>query len=245
MLFESLLIALFCYLGWIATPWLGGQPIGWHVFGKPLVAGTIVGLILGDVKTGMIIGATINAIYIGAITPGGAMAADINFAGYIGTAIAMMTHVNADIAVSIAVPLGLLGTLTWQLFATGNAFTGHLAEKFIEKKEFGKFGFCVWGLPQIFAFLIRFIPAFLVLYFGAPIAQNILNYIPPKLTHSLSVIGGMLPAIGMAVLLKMLFKPAKYARLFYSRIYYYRCLSSIHFDCDVAGISRCPHRIIP
>ena len=206
MLMESILIALFCYLGWIATPWLGGQPIAWHVFGKPLIAGTIVGLILGDVTTGMIIGATINAIYIGAINPGGAMSADINFAGYVGTAIAMMTNVSADIAISIAIPLGLLGTLTWHLFATGNAFTGHLAEKYIEKMELKKFAFCVWGLPQIFAFLIRFIPAFLVLYYGANIAQDILNYIPDWLTQSLVVLGGILPTIGMAVLLKMLLK---------------------------------------
>ena len=104
-LIQAVLIALFTYLGWIATPWLGGQGISYHVFGKPLVAGLIVGLIMGDVRNGIIIGATINALYIGAVTPGGAMASDINIAGYVGTALALSTGVSAEMAVSIAVSL--------------------------------------------------------------------------------------------------------------------------------------------
>lgn len=204
MFWESILIALFTYLGWIGTPWLGGQGIGWLVFGRPLIAGTIVGFILGDVQTGMIIGATINAIYLGAITPGGAMAADINFAGYIGTALAIMTKVSPEVAVSLAVPLGLVGTFIWQAFATLNSFFTHLTDKYARNAEIGKFTFMLLGLPQIIAFILRFVPAFLVLYYGAPIAQNILNLIPENLTHILTVIGGMLPALGMAVLLKML-----------------------------------------
>lgn len=204
MFWQAALIALFACLGWIAAPWLGGQPIGWYVFGRPLIAGTIVGLILGDVKTGMIIGATINALYIGAITPGGAMAADMNFAGYVATALAMMTGVEAEVAVALAVPLGLIGTFTWQLFATANAFVAHAADRYAAEANVRGLTFMLMGAPQIMAFILRFVPAFLVLYYGAPAAQSLLAYIPDWFTHMLTVIGGMLPALGMAVLLKML-----------------------------------------
>ncbi|NGQ95762.1 PTS sugar transporter subunit IIC [Brevibacillus sp. SYP-B805] len=204
MLWESIFIAFFAYLGWIATPWLGGQAIAWYVFGRPLIAGTVVGFILGDVQTGMVIGATINALYIGAITPGGAMAADMNFAGYIATALAMMTKVSPEVAVSMAVPLGLIGTFTWQAFATINAFFAHLADRYAKEAQLGKFTFMLLGAPQILAFILRFVPAFLVLYLGAPIAEQVLKLIPDWFTHVLTVVGGLLPALGMAVLLKML-----------------------------------------
>ncbi|AEM79474.1 PTS mannose/fructose/sorbose/N-acetylgalactosamine transporter subunit IIC [Thermoanaerobacter wiegelii] len=213
-LWQAIAIAFFAYLAWIATPWLGGQTIGYQAFGRPLIAGTIVGLILGDVKTGMIIGATINAMYIGAITPGGAMAADLNFAGYVGTALAMISHVKPEVAITLAVPLGLVGTFTWQLFATVGVFFAHIADKYAEEGNTKGLTFMVMGLPQIFAFILRFVPAFLVLYFGAPIAQNMANLIPAWLTNALTVIGGLLPALGMAVLLKMLIKDVKYIGFF-------------------------------
>ena len=200
---QAVLIALFAYLAWIATPWLGGQGISYHVFGKPLVAGLIVGLIMGDVKNGIIIGATINALYIGAVTPGGAMASDINIAGYVGTALALSTGVSAEMAVSIAVPLGLVGTFVWQLFATINSFLVHKTDKYAAEGNVAKLTFTL-GLPQMIAFVLRFIPVFLVLYFGASAAQNIVQFIPEWLTKIITVIGGMLPALGMAVLLKML-----------------------------------------
>lgn len=201
---QAALVALFAYLAWIATPWLGGQGVAYHVFGKPLVAGLIVGIIMGDVKNGVIIGATINALYIGAVTPGGAMASDINVAGYVGTALALSTGVTAEMAVSIAVPLGLIGTFTWQLFATINSFLVHKTDEYASSGDLGKLTFMTLGLPQIIAFVLRFIPAFIVLFYGASAAQSILQWIPEWLTGIITVIGGILPALGMAVLLKML-----------------------------------------
>lgn len=201
---QAVLIALFTYLGWIGTPWLGGQGISYLGFGKPLVAGLIVGIIMGDVRNGVIIGATINALYIGAITPGGAMSSDLNIAGYIGTALALSAGVGAEMAVSIAVPLGLIGTFTWQLFSTVNTFLAHRTDKIAAEGDTAKLAFMTLGLPQIIGFLLRFVPSFLVLYFGSAIAQNIVQFIPDWLTNIFTVIGGVLPALGMAVLLKML-----------------------------------------
>ena len=48
------------------------------MIGRPLVAGLIVGIILGDVTNGVIAGAMVQALFIGQITPGGAMPADVN-----------------------------------------------------------------------------------------------------------------------------------------------------------------------
>lgn len=201
---QAALVALFTFIAWISSPWLGGQSISYQVFGKPLVAGLIVGLIMGDVSNGVIIGATINALYIGAVTPGGAMASDINIAGYVGTALALATGVSADVAVSIAVPLGLIGTFAWQLCATINSFLVHKTDEYAAEGNMAKMTWMAIGLPQVIAFAIRFIPCFLVLYYGSGVAQGIVAYIPDWLTGIFTVVGGMLPALGVAVLIKML-----------------------------------------
>lgn len=202
-LIQALLIGLFTYFGALHTPFLGLTG-GWYTLGRPLVAGTVVGLILGDVMTGMLIGATINAVFIGAITPGGAMAADLNFAGFVGTALAMITGTSPEVAVSLAVPIGLVGVLAWNAWSTINVFFAHMADKHAEKGN--SKGIWISGIvfPQIMGFVFRFTPAFLVVYYGQQIGVALAEAFPPWLTSALGSIGLMLPAIGMAILLKMM-----------------------------------------
>ena len=201
---QAALVALFTFLAWLPSPFLGGQSIAYQGFGKPLVAGLIVGLIMGDPVNGVIIGATINALYIGAITPGGAVSSDLNIAGYVGTALALSLGVSAEESVALAVPLGLIGTFAWQLFAMVNSFLTHKTDEIAAKgSERGMTMMAIW-VPSIIAFVIRFIPTFLILFYGSQAAANVTAYVPDWLTHVMTVVGGMLPAIGMAVLLKML-----------------------------------------
>ena len=51
---QVILIALFCYLGAIGS--IVGNTIGWYCLGRPLVASLVVGLIIGDVNTAMVVG---------------------------------------------------------------------------------------------------------------------------------------------------------------------------------------------
>ena len=69
MIFEASLIGLLCYLGALSSPWLFGLTGGWYLISRPLVSGMLVGLILGDVKTGIMIGVAVQAVYIAMVTP--------------------------------------------------------------------------------------------------------------------------------------------------------------------------------
>ena len=51
---QALLLALFGWMGSIYSPVLIGGLGGWYTIGRPLVSGLIIGAILGDVKTGII-----------------------------------------------------------------------------------------------------------------------------------------------------------------------------------------------
>ena len=108
-LIQALLIGLFAYLGSKRTPWVFGITGGWNMIGRPLVAGLIVGAILGDVRGGVIAGAMVQALFIGQITPGGAMPADVNWAAYIGIPLALAAGGTGEQAVALAVPLSMLG----------------------------------------------------------------------------------------------------------------------------------------
>src|SRR5699024_2415716 len=58
-------------------------------------------------------------------------------------------------------------------------------------------GFFIYGL-------VRAIPVFLMLVFGNTLVEFILEVVPEWLIDGLSVSGGLLPAVGIAILLRYL-----------------------------------------
>ena len=64
---------------WLAV---GNLPfVGLWSLQRPLVCGMITGLILGDPVQGAVIGGTINLVYLGFMSAGGSMPADMGLAG--------------------------------------------------------------------------------------------------------------------------------------------------------------------
>lgn len=73
--FQATLLGLFACLA--SMPGMGGSAIGNYTLGRPLVGGLVCGLILGDVRTGILVGAAMQLLYIALVTPGGTVSADV------------------------------------------------------------------------------------------------------------------------------------------------------------------------
>lgn len=206
MLLQSILLGIICYLASLGVPWFLGTTGGFYYLSRPLISGTIVGIILGDVKTGIIIGSAVQALYLSLIVPGGVASADITFVAYPAIAIAMLSGADADVAVALAATIGLLGVTLFNLIETVNTFWNHLADKYAEKNDLKGFWRANALYPQITTFALRFIPTFLAVYFGAQYAENFLNAIPPSLMQIMGTLGGILPAVGIGLLLSQIMK---------------------------------------
>ena len=195
-LFQAFLMGVVYYLGIIGTPWttvLGSASL----FQKPLVAGTLVGLILGHPAEGVIIGAAIQLPYIAFISAGGTIPSDPGLAGVLGTAFAIVGNVDPATAITIAIPFGLLGTVVWVLHMTIDVAFVHMADKAAEQGDLKKVCFLHVVPPQIVAFAISVIPVMLGAYFGA-------DYMA-RLVAMLS--NDVLPALGVAMNLRSISRP--------------------------------------
>lgn len=199
-LWQAILIGIVYYLGFNGTPWLSN--VGTTVINRPLVAGTIVGFILGDPVKGCIIGAAINLPYLAYISAGGTISMDIGLAGTVGTAFAMISNVSPAVAISIAVPIGLLGTILFVLRMSVDITFVTLADKAAKEGNIRKVIFYDMVPPQVFLALITIIPVTLVLYFGAGAVSSAISSLGGTPLHVLTVIGGVLPALGIAMNLK-------------------------------------------
>lgn len=130
MLTSALLVALVMYIAKFADHTLG-QPL----IERPLICGAMVGLVLGDFQQGIIIGATLELIFLGTITIGGSVPADLAVGSVLATAFTILTHAEPAVAVALALPISLLAVFVYQVLKL--VYTG-LVEKYDALLEEGR-----------------------------------------------------------------------------------------------------------
>ncbi len=211
-IFQIILVALFIYLGSIGS--IVGNTLGWYNLGRPLVAAFIVGLIMGDVPTAMIVGIPLQIMYMGNVTPGGAVAWDLSYATYIGTTAALVfgQGLGATELIGLAVVFagigGLVGQVMWNISYAACLPLNRLAQRYAAEGETKKMYIPNVVLGQAIGFAARFIPAVLVLssMTAASAQGDFASIIPVWVTTGLSVFGGMMAALGMGIILSFLLK---------------------------------------
>ena len=71
---------------------------------RPVVLGPLVGLVLGDLHTGILTGGTLELVWMGLAPLAGAQPPNVIIGTIVGTAFAITTGVKPDVAVGVAVP---------------------------------------------------------------------------------------------------------------------------------------------
>lgn len=217
---QMVLISLFIYLGAIGS--IVGNTIGWYTLGRPLVASFVVGLILGDVQTAMVVGIPLQVMYLGNVTPGGAVAWDLSYATYIGTAGAILfgSGLEATALIGVATVFagigGLVGQLMWNISYALNVPLNRVAAKYAEAGDTKHMYIPNVVLGQTIGFLCRFVPAMLVLGGMTAVSTqaDFASIIPDYVVTCLTTFGGMMAALGMGILLSFLLKKNWYVVIF-------------------------------
>ena len=112
---------------------------------------------------------------------------------------------------------------------TGNAFLIQKADKFAEQGDIGGIWRCATIYSLIFGFFLRFPVVFVASYFGSDLVQQVLNVIPAWIMTGLTVMGGVLPALGFAMTIFVIGKN-KYIPLFIIAFYMVK-----FFELSVVG----------
>ncbi|MFU2220716.1 PTS sugar transporter subunit IIC, partial [Proteus mirabilis] len=74
---------------------------------RPVVLGPLVGLVLGDLHTGILTGGTLELVWMGLAPLAGAQPPNVIIGTIVGTAFAITTGVKPDVAVGVAVPFAV------------------------------------------------------------------------------------------------------------------------------------------
>lgn len=202
---TAVIIGIFYYLA--MSPWFAN--LGFTVLYRPLVAGMLVGLVMGHPAEGIAIGANINILYLGWISAGGSLPGDPGLAGYLGTALALGGGLDIEAALALAAPLGLLGGLTWSLRMSLCSIIPHWADRFAEEGNVKWVARSNYIFSQPFLFVLYAVPVMLAAYLGSQAVAGALNWIGQNaiwVMNGLFAASGMLSALGIALNLKFLFR---------------------------------------
>ncbi|AUX11378.1 PTS fructose transporter subunit IIC [Latilactobacillus sakei] len=175
--------------------------------GSAVFAGFISGVIMGDMKTGLMIGGAMQLTVLGVGTFGGSSRIDANSGTVLATAFSVGLGMNQNQAISaIAVPVAALLIQTDIIARFANTFFAHRIDKLIEEHKYRAiernylYGAIPWALS-------RALPVFLALTFGGGLVNSVVSYMNSQLSWlatGLETAGAVLPAVGFAILLRYL-----------------------------------------
>ncbi|AVL00474.1 PTS mannose/fructose/sorbose transporter subunit IIC [Pediococcus inopinatus] len=175
-------------------------------FHQPVISCTLIGLVTGNLMPCLILGGTLQMIALGWANVGAAVAPDAALAGVASAIILVLGgqgRAGVASAIAIAVPLAVAGLLLTILVRTISTMIVHIMDRAAEEGSFAKLD--MWQWIDICLQGIRIaIPAALILAVGATPVRALLNAMPSWLTGGLSIGGGMVVAVGYAMVINMM-----------------------------------------
>lgn len=195
---QAVLIGLVCALTALDGDWLGESK-----FREPLVTGFLVGLILGDVRTGVVIGGQLQLIWMGATGIGLSAQLDIGMGGTLGCAFAMMTGSGAEVAMAVGLPISILMQFINALKMTFFSGMMHKADSYAQEANTFKLTM-VHYMCGFVTSVLYLIPSTIMVYFGSGVVDKVVALLPDWAMNGLGAVSSLLPALGFAMLMQIL-----------------------------------------
>lgn len=200
----AVLVTIICYSG----TYLWGR----MMMDRPIIVASMLGLVLGDIQTGLICGATLEAVFLGVSHIGGS---NLNYcmATIFTTTFAIITQSDLETILALAVPISTLGTLVEQGYRFISAlFVGYM-DRLIEANDQKKF-----SIMRLIIFCVTHPIYWLVVFFGISVGseavQAFLDNLPPFINAALNVSKGLFGGIGLALVLNQIWDK-KYCAWFF------------------------------
>lgn len=177
---------------------------GFFIF-RPIIVCTLSGAILGDVHIGLLAGGLTELAFAGLTPVGGTQPPNPILAGVMTTVIAYTSNLDVKTAIGLALPFSfLMQYVILFYYSTFSVFMAK-AEKYADEADIKKF-----GRLNILMILIVGLTYGVVVFSCTYVAQapmkDLVASMPVWLSHGFEIAGGILPAVGFGLLLKVMLK---------------------------------------
>lgn len=180
-------------------------------FHQPIVACTLIGLVSGHLTEGIILGGSLQMIALGWANIGAAVAPDAALAS-VASGIIMVLALSGSNAgttnaistsIALAIPLSVAGLFLTMICRTVAIPIVHMMDAEAEKGNIK--GVEIWHIIAIFMQGVRIaIPAAILCFIPSQAVTQLLQAMPEWLAGGMAVGGGMVAAVGYAMVINMM-----------------------------------------
>ena len=160
----------------------------------------LVGLVMGDPMTALIVGASIQLMSLGVAAIGGSSVPNYGMAAVVATALTIHTGQDMSVGIAVGIAAGALGVQLDVIAKILNGYVVRKAQNYCMEKKFKKMERILYLGPILF-FLSAAVPTFITLSSGDKVTDFLVTSMPAWLKGGLSIACGMLPVIGIGMLL--------------------------------------------
>lgn len=197
MIKEAILLSISYFIIMYLDPYV----LSWQALNRPIVVAPIVGAILGDLKTGLIMGAGLESVFMGISAIGGQIPADATTASIIAVAYTILTGSTMEAGIAISMPIGTaIAAFNALLTPLWRALVPHWEKTAKYPKKFLIQNLLVTALMTLIPALIIFISV----AYGVQGLNSFLESLPPWVMTGLNASSSMLIAVGFAILTSMI-----------------------------------------
>ncbi len=172
---------------------------------RPIVSGAVVGLILGDLKTGLAVGAAYELMSIGSMPIGGAQPPNAVIGGIMAVVFAISSNLDAEAALGLAIPFALVGQNLVTLLFTVMSPMMSVADKMAAKGDHKGIVKLNWAAMGILGLAFAIVCT-IGMVGGAALGDTLAAVFTkaPWVMKGLSTAGGMMCLVGFATLLRIM-----------------------------------------
>ena len=169
---------------------------------RPIIIGPLVGFIMGDPVTGLIIGGELELVWMGLVGIGTSTPPDVVIGSALATALAIRTGATYETTLALAIPISLLAQVGSIGVCILNTAFAHRADACAEKGDYRGVEISNWMGSALY-FVFKFSMVFLGFLIGSDLITAIVARIPEVIQSGLGQSGNLLPALGIAMLIQM------------------------------------------
>lgn len=172
---------------------------------QPIVSGAVVGAILGDLQTGLIVGGTYQLMTIGNMPVGGAQPPNAVIGGIMAVVFAIASKLDPAAAVGLAVPFALIGQYSVTVLFTIMSPLMSKADKYADKADpegIEKLNYFAMATLGVFFALVVVIGLISGSAAGDKLSELSLKF--DGFMTGLSAAGKMMRYVGFAILLRIM-----------------------------------------
>ena len=180
-------------------------------FHQPLVACTLIGLVSGHLVAGIVLGGTLQMLALGWANIGAAVAPDAALASVASSILMVLALNGGDVstkdaihsAITAAVPLSVAGLFLTMICRTLAIPLTHAQDAAAERGDYRGIEVIQWVAILMQGVRIL-IPALALCAIPADVVTRVLKSMPPFVSDGMAVGGGMVAAVGYAMVINMI-----------------------------------------